>query len=58
MPSFIPALGSTLHLVGVCVNRIGKDHFSEAYCLLGDGIRLAANEFFLKGLLRSGRQSV
>ena len=24
MPSFIPELGSTLHLVGVCVNRIGK----------------------------------
>ena len=23
MPSFIPATGITLHLVGVCVNRIG-----------------------------------
>lgn len=24
-PSFIQAIGSTLHVVGVCVNRIGKD---------------------------------
>jgi len=25
MPSFIPATGITLHLVGVCVNRIGVE---------------------------------
>ncbi len=25
MPTFIPARGPTLHLVGVCVNRIGKE---------------------------------
>ncbi len=25
MPTFIPACGRTLHLAGVCVNRIGTD---------------------------------
>ncbi len=25
MPTFIPASGPTLHLAGVCVNRIGKE---------------------------------
>src|SRR5271155_5244790 len=26
MPTFIPARGRTLHLAGVCVNRIGRLH--------------------------------
>ncbi len=29
MPSFIPATGITLHLAGVCVNRIGVDRSSH-----------------------------
>jgi hypothetical protein len=31
MLTFIPARGPTLHLVGVCVNRIGKVHKSRNY---------------------------
>src|SRR5579864_576723 len=27
MPTFIPARGRTLHLAGVCVNRIGTEEF-------------------------------
>jgi hypothetical protein len=27
MPTFIPARGRTLHLAGVCVNRIGTESF-------------------------------
>ncbi len=38
MQSYIPANGSTLHLVGVCVNRIGKGGLSitlvESVCNL------------------------
>ena len=29
MPSFIPATGSTLRVVGVWINRIGKERFKE-----------------------------
>ena len=29
MPTFIPACGRTLHLAGVCVNRIGTVNFSN-----------------------------
>jgi hypothetical protein len=32
MPSYIPASGCTLHLVGVCVNRIGTVRiFNQVY---------------------------
>src|SRR3977135_2601369 len=34
MLSFIPELGSTLHLVGVCVNRIGKVCTKIAHAIL------------------------
>ena len=40
MPSFIPERGSTLHLVGVCVNRIGREGsspiYEERYCAFID----------------------
>src|SRR5208282_4352305 len=37
MPTFIPACGRTLHLAGVCVNRIGTDSFTPngVYVLAG-----------------------
>src|SRR5271168_1927373 len=30
MPTFIPARGRTLHLAGVCVNRIGREETTKA----------------------------
>ena len=31
MPNFIPARGRTLHVAGVCINRIGTDWTSFRY---------------------------
>jgi hypothetical protein len=35
LPSFTPATGCTPHLVGVCVNRIGKDRSSKIFSCQG-----------------------
>ena len=32
MPTFIPARGRTLHLAGVCVNRIGTVYSNPHHC--------------------------
>ena len=37
MPSYIPASGCTLHLVGVCVNRIGTVYCNPEWYARGMG---------------------
>jgi hypothetical protein len=43
MPSYIQAIGRTPHVVGVCVNRIGKAYTATALLTDGDTTAITAN---------------
>jgi hypothetical protein len=54
MPDFIPATGRTLHVVGVCVNRIGIVHTSYFVLKLYDEpLRAYLSRKLLKAKARS-----
>src|SRR5208337_1558789 len=50
MPTFIPARGPTLHLAGVCVNRIGTDQY---YAETNPNVREALRDRVVLGQMRA-----